>query len=212
MSTFESLYLKVVSLPAVHYIEDAMASIHDSTGLPWWATITITTGTLRLLLTMPAHITQQKVMAKRYIMSEEMNKDLLPSLQKATDRQVLINKWSKKKAQASYRRVAAEIHRNKVLEYNCHAAKMFLPMYIQIPAWIFTSVAIRNLATMRHSEERKLLSPVEERFFQFSSEGTLWCPNLTVPDPFILPILVGVTFAATVFISSNKLQHSSIPS
>ena len=86
MSTFESLYLKVVSLPAVHYIEDTMASIHDSTGLPWWATIVITTGTLRLLLTMPAHITQQKVMAKRYIMSEEMNKDLLPSLQKATDR------------------------------------------------------------------------------------------------------------------------------
>ena len=32
ISTFESLYLKVVSLPAVHYIEDSLAYIHDTTG------------------------------------------------------------------------------------------------------------------------------------------------------------------------------------
>ena len=32
ISTFESLYLKVISLPAVHYIEDSLAYIHDTTG------------------------------------------------------------------------------------------------------------------------------------------------------------------------------------
>ena len=47
-------------------------------------------------------------------------------------RQVLINKWGKKKAEASYKRVAAQFHRQKVLEYNCHLAKMFLPIYIQV--------------------------------------------------------------------------------
>jgi len=212
MSTFESMYFKVISLPPVHYIEDTLASIHDATGLPWGLTIVISTSIMRLLLTLPAHITQQKVMAKRYVMSEEMKKEILPSLQRATNRQVLVNKWNKSKAEASYRRVAGQIHRQKVQEYNCHAAKMFLPMYIQIPAWIFTSVAIRNIATMRHSHERSMLSPVEERYLQMSSEGPLWCYNLSVPDPtLILPILVGVTFASTIFISSNKLKHGTVP-
>lgn len=208
MSTFESLYMKVISLPPVHYIEDSFASIHDTMGLPWWATIILSTGVMRLMLTMPAHITQQKVMGKRYLMSEEMKTEILPALQKATDRQVMINKWSKKKAETSYRRVAGQLHRQKVKEYNCHLAKMFLPMYIQIPAWIFTSVAIRNMATMRHSMDRAMNSPVEERFYQMSAEGLAWCQNLSVPDPtFILPVLVGLTFASTIFISSNKLQQ-----
>ena len=86
MSTFESLYMKVISLPPVHYIEDSFASIHDTMGLPWWATIILSTGVMRLMLTMPAHITQQKVMGKRYLMSEEMKTEILPALQKATDR------------------------------------------------------------------------------------------------------------------------------
>eukprot|EP00092_Neocalanus_flemingeri_P009418 GFUD01010132.1.p1 GENE.GFUD01010132.1~~GFUD01010132.1.p1 ORF type:complete len:348 (-),score=86.68 GFUD01010132.1:718-1761(-) len=210
MSTFESLYLKMISLPPVHFMEDTLAHVHDTTGLPWWATVMLSTGVLRLLLTMPAHITQQKVMAKRFLMSEEMKTDILPSLQSAVDRQVKVNKWAEKKARASYQRVAGQFHRQKVQEYNCHLAKMFLPVYIQIPAWIFTSVAIRNMATMRHSLERRLDSPIEERFYQFSSEGLAWCQNLSVPDPtFVLPVLVGLTFATTIYISSNKLQLSS---
>merc|ERR1719318_475168 len=130
---------------------------------------------MRLLLTMPAHITQQKVMSKRYVMSEEMKTEILPALQKMTDRQVMVNKWSKKKAEKSFRRVSGQFHRQKVKEYNCHLAKMFLPMYIQIPAWIFNSVAIRNMATMRHSMDRSMNSPVEERFYQMSAEGLAWC-------------------------------------
>ena len=32
VSTMETMYGKIISLPAVHYIEDILASIHDSTG------------------------------------------------------------------------------------------------------------------------------------------------------------------------------------
>ena len=32
VSTLESLYSKVISLPPVHYIEDSLAYIHDTTG------------------------------------------------------------------------------------------------------------------------------------------------------------------------------------
>ena len=37
--------------------------------------------------------------------------------------------------------------------------------------------------------------------------GLFWCPNLSVPDPaYILPVLVGVSFASTIFVSSVKAK------
>ena len=55
-------------------------------GLPWWGSLMLSTGLFRLLLTLPAHITQQKVSAKRYLMTEEMKTEILPAIQKMTDR------------------------------------------------------------------------------------------------------------------------------
>ena len=46
----------------------------------------VSTVLLRLVLTLPAHVTQQKVMAKRFIMAEEMKREILPAIQKMTDR------------------------------------------------------------------------------------------------------------------------------
>lgn len=211
VSTFESMYAKLISLPVVHHIEDTLSSIHDSTGLPWWCTIVLSTGMFRLLLTLPAHVTQQKVMSKRFLMSEEMKEKLLPSLQRATNEHVMKSGWSKEKATKKFRRVAADIHREMVKEYNCHFAKLFLPVFIQIPFWIFNSIAIRNLALCRHSPDRAQISPVEEKFIQMSAEGMWWCPNLSVPDPtLILPLAVGLSFAGAIFISNNKLKQQEV--
>jgi inner membrane protein COX18 len=36
--------------------------------------------------------------------------------------------------------------------------------------------------------------------------GAFWFPDLTIPDPtLLLPLLVGLSFAANIFISSNRL-------
>jgi len=211
VSTFESMYAKMISLPVVHHIEDTLSSIHDFTGFPWWCTIVLSTGLFRLILTLPAHVTQQKVMSKRFLMSEEIKEKLLPSLQRATNEHVMRSGWSKEKATKEYRRVAAQIHKIKVEEYNCHFAKLFLPVFIQIPFWIFNSIAIRNLSICRHSPDRAEISPVEERFIQMSSEGMLWCPNLSLPDPtLILPLVVGLSFAGAIFVSNNKLKQQEV--
>ena len=51
------------------------------------------------------------------------------------------------------------------------------------------------------------MSPVEDRFVQFSTEGLAWCPNLTVADTsLLLPVMVGVAFTGTIFMSNNKLK------
>ena len=46
----------------------------------------MSTGLFRLILTVPAHITQQKVSAKRFLMNQEMKNEVLPAIQKMTDR------------------------------------------------------------------------------------------------------------------------------
>ena len=55
-------------------------------GLPWWGSLIVSTGLFRLILTVPAHITQQKVSAKRFLMNQEMKNEVLPAIQKMTDR------------------------------------------------------------------------------------------------------------------------------
>ena len=55
-------------------------------GLPWWGSLVVSTALFRLVLTLPAHITQQKVSAKRFLMSQEMKNEVLPAIQKMTNR------------------------------------------------------------------------------------------------------------------------------
>ena len=44
--------------------------------------------------------------------------------------------------------------------------------------------------------------------YTWLTPGLLWCPNLSVPDPsLILPLTVGLSFAATIFVSNNKMQQ-----
>jgi len=171
----------------------------------------ICTAALRFLITLPAQTTSQKVAAKRYLLKKEMDEKVIPALKHATNRHVAINKWSEEKAKFNFRRVSGDLWREKVIEYNCHFSKLFLPLYIQIPVWLFSSVSLRNLSTMRGSDLRLESVPMQERFIQMSSEGMMWFPNLTVPDSsLLLPMVVGCSFAANIFISQRRLQANQM--
>jgi len=210
LSTFDSIVLKVASSPAVHFIEDSLASIHDSVGLPWWATIMLSTAAARTLIVLPAHITQQKVASKRMIIAKEMSTDIIPAMEKASMKMVKMGKKSKPQAMRDMKQLAGQIHAQKVKGMNCHLAKLSTPMICQIPIWVCSSVALRNLALMRHADFRLSTSPVEERFIQLSTEGPFWCSNLCVEDPTLLvPLLVGTFFAANVWISGNRLAKAT---
>jgi len=210
MSTFESIVMKVASSPAVHFMEDSLAGIHDSVGLPWWGTIMLSTAAARTFIFLPAHITQQKVQVKRMILSKEMSTEIIPALEQASIKMVQLKKRTKEQALMEMKQVAGQIHAQKVKDMNCHLAKLTTPMICQIPVWVCASMALRNLTLMRHSDLRMAASPVEERFIQLSTEGPLWCSNLCVADPTLLvPVLVGFFFAANVWISSNRLSHAT---
>lgn len=210
ISTFDSIVLKVASSPAVHFIEDGLASIHDSVGLPWWATIILSTAAARTFIFLPAHITQQKVATKRAILAKEMSTEIIPAMEQASMKLVQMKKKSKAQAMRDMKQLAGQIHAQKVKGMNCHLAKLTTSMLCQIPIWVCSSVALRNLALMRHADFRIATSPVEERFIQLSTEGPFWCSNLCVEDPTLLvPVLVGAFFAANVWISGNRLAKAT---
>jgi len=210
ISTFDSIVMKVSSSPAVHFIEDGLAAVHDSVGLPWWATIVLSTAVARTFIFLPAHITQQKVATKRMIIAKEMSTEIIPAMEQASMKLVQMKKKTKAQAMRDMKQLAGQIHAQKVVGMNCHLAKLTTPMLCQIPVWVCSSVALRNLALMRHADFRISTSPVEERFIQLSTEGPFWCSNLCVEDPTLLvPVLVGTFFAANVWISGNRLAKAT---
>lgn len=210
LSTFEAIYIKVVNSPAAHWIETSLASVHDTTGLPWWGTILLSTALLRTTVTLPAHVTQHKVAAKRLLLGHQMNTEILPELNKAVNRRVAGGKMTKLEAKQEFNKIAKMIHTEKVRGMNCHIFKLTTPIVIQIPVWVMSSVALRNMVTMRYQDDWASTNPVEERLIQLATEGPLWCSNLSLPDPtLLLPVIVGGSFALNIWISGNRLKTAA---
>ena len=63
---------------------------------------------------------------------------------------------------------------NNYKKYNCVSQKLYMPFIIQIPVWVCTSMALRNMSTMRLISENSYGAEVLEakcRFLQMSNEG-----------------------------------------
>ena len=83
-------------------------------------------------------------------------------------------------------RASQQIYRSKVIEYNCASSKIFLPILFQIPIWIFTTAAIRNLAYQRTDPGS---AESLQRILELSTEGCLWFPNLVIKKLLLLTAL-----------------------
>ncbi|XP_043826603.1 cytochrome c oxidase assembly protein COX18, mitochondrial isoform X2 [Dromiciops gliroides] len=101
------------------------------------------------------------------------------------------------------RRILSELY----VRDNCHPFKATLLVWIQIPVWVFMSIALRNFSLGTADSEGDI--SVQE---QFSKGGVLWFPNLTVTDStWILPISLGLLNLMIVEIfSSQKLAMSRL--
>ncbi|XP_056423920.1 cytochrome c oxidase assembly protein COX18, mitochondrial isoform X2 [Hyla sarda] len=70
---------------------------------------------------------------------------------------------------------------------NCHPFKASLIMWIQIPMWLFVSLALRNFSFNTSGSNAD-----DMVYKQLQNGGTLWFSDLTMPDStWILPVLLG---------------------
>lgn len=70
--SFSSFFTTVSNSAPVHHFQEHLVLLHDITGLPWWATIVLSTVALRTVITLPLAIYSNKVSAKLENITVEM--------------------------------------------------------------------------------------------------------------------------------------------
>ncbi|CAH1794546.1 unnamed protein product [Owenia fusiformis] len=178
----------------VHYAHELLLYVHTTTGLPWWASIALTTFGLRTLVTVPLQAQSISVMAKISIIQPEIKKiadRLKYEVAKATKQYG----WSKKKARREYViHIKKEIKKLYIRD-NCHPMKATLIVFFQIPLWISLSFALRNMSGLIPFT----MTPSPALEMSLATEGLLWFPSLLACDTtLLLPVLLGVVNLAIV--------------
>uniref|UniRef100_A0A023G022 Putative cytochrome oxid n=1 Tax=Amblyomma parvum TaxID=251391 RepID=A0A023G022_AMBPA len=159
-------------------VQQLLDFLHTSTGLPWWATIAISTVVVKVCL-VPLVIKGQRN-------SIHMNNNL-PQMQhlqaKMTEARTMGNQLE-----------AARLGNELMVfmkEKNVNPLKsMIIPM-AQAPVFISFFFALRGMANL----------PMES----FKTGGMLWFTDLTVPDPYcLLPLITSVSLFCTLELGAES--------
>lgn len=87
----------------VEYTQNFVLSVHDITGLPWWATIICTTVLLRTTVTLPLAVYQYYILAKLENIKLEMP-EIAKEMKKEMAVAIKMYKWDEKMAKLTYSR------------------------------------------------------------------------------------------------------------
>ncbi|XP_028608504.1 cytochrome c oxidase assembly protein COX18, mitochondrial isoform X1 [Grammomys surdaster] len=180
-------YEALAASAPVRTAEEVLLGAHEATGLPWWGSIILSTVALRGAVTLPLAAYQHYILAKVENLQPEI-KDIAKRLNQEVAVCARQFGWSKRVARLTYlknmRRLVSELY----VRDNCHPFKATVLVWVQLPMWIFMSVALRNLSTGATRSDAGI--SVQE---QLAAGGSLWFPDLTAVDStWILPVSVGV--------------------
>lgn len=188
-SSVTSLWTTISCSTPVEYVQQGLISLHDYSGLPWWASIVVSTILVRTAVTLPLSIYQNKIVARLEKISLEMP-DIVKSLKAETAYAVRKFHWTEDQARMMYNHSLKKQWNNLVIRENCHPAKTMVVLWGQIPLWVVMSVAIRNMV---HLLPDPSSIDAQITFAELTLGGFGWIPNLTVVDnSFILPVAMGL--------------------
>ncbi|XP_007940985.1 cytochrome c oxidase assembly protein COX18, mitochondrial [Orycteropus afer afer] len=180
-------YETLAASAPVRGAEEVLLSVHAATGLPWWGSILLTTVAMRGVVTLPLAVYQHYILAKVENLQPEIK-----NIARHLNQEVAVHAnqlgWSKRVARLTYLKNMRRLVSQLYVRDNCHPFKATVLVWIQLPMWIFISVALRNFSLgAAHSEAG---FSVQE---QLATGGLLWFPDLTALDStWILPVSIGV--------------------
>ncbi|XP_064423662.1 cytochrome c oxidase assembly protein COX18, mitochondrial [Latimeria chalumnae] len=197
-------YESLADSTPIHLTEDMLMAMQQVTGLPWWANIICTTVALRAAITLPLAAYQTYIIAKVENLQPEIG-DLAKRLRYEVSVRAKQRGWSEKVARFHFKKNLRRLVSELYVRDNCHPFKASLVIWVQIPMWVFVSVALRNLSVAIIESEK-----VSGAHKELAAGGMLWFPDLTLPDStWILPVLVGVVNLLIVEIFAlRKLEPS----
>ncbi|KAL1377282.1 hypothetical protein pipiens_016364 [Culex pipiens pipiens] len=143
-STVTSLWTSMSQSTPVAYVQQGLVNIHDFTGLPWWASVILSTVLMRSLVTLPLAIYQNKIVARLEKISLEMP-EIVKGLKLETAYAIKKYNWTEQEARITYNRSLKKQWDKLVIRENCHPAKTMIVLWGQIPLWVMMSVSFRNM-------------------------------------------------------------------
>ncbi|XP_067898000.1 cytochrome c oxidase assembly protein COX18, mitochondrial isoform X2 [Heterodontus francisci] len=150
----------------VHLTQDFLTNVQQATGLPWWASIICTTMALRVTVTLPLAVYQMYIIAKVENLQPEIA-ELAKRLRYEVSMRAKQVGWSEKVARFHFRKNLQRIISELYVRDNCHPFKASLLIWVQLPLWIFISVALRNLSLAASDTAADFCTP-ENRIVKIS--------------------------------------------
>lgn len=200
---FSGIFKTLSESTLVKIGQDSLLWIHDYTGLPWWLVIVLTTIMMRTMITLPLALYQQYIFAKLENLKYEMD-EIVKEMKIETNYGIHKYNWPKDYARRLYNHSMKKQWNKLIVRENCHPAKASILVLAQIPLWISLSMSIRNLCYMLPKQDTDAYTIYQ----QFTTDGFLWITNLTVADPFVLPIAMGLFNLAIIEITyMNRVKE-----
>ncbi|GFG37145.1 hypothetical protein Cfor_00395 [Coptotermes formosanus] len=187
--------------------QDLLLYVHNSTGLPWWTTVILATVLLRTVVTLPVAFYQNYIMAKVENLHLVEMPEIVKELKKETAVAIKQFGWTEDQARKMYNHSLQKQWNNLIIRDNCHPLKASILLWVQLPMWIFLSIALRNLVYMLPDRDGAAMVTCME----LSVGGFGWIPNLLVPDEsLILPVSLGLINLAIVELQvMSKMRKKS---
>ncbi|XP_075216958.1 cytochrome c oxidase assembly protein COX18, mitochondrial [Lycorma delicatula] len=203
IQAYTSAFQTLSESKAVAVSQKLLVSVHDNSGLPWWATIAVSTILLRFSVTFPLALYQHYILAKIENLKLELPA-IVKEIQNEIVRATKIYNWSPRTTTIVYQRSLKKQWRLLIERDNCHPAKAGIVILFQLPMWILLSMSIRNLVFMRRVQDEA----AEKIFDQLKSEGFLWIKDMTVPDDTMI-ISTALCLVSLAIIEVNRLSYTT---
>ncbi|XP_002737317.1 cytochrome c oxidase assembly protein COX18, mitochondrial-like [Saccoglossus kowalevskii] len=187
-SLYETLFYK--DSPPVWFAQQVLETGHDFTNLPWWASIILTTFALRTAVTLPFAVYQHYIFARLELLQPQIAQ-YGRQLQVYVKQKEVDENWGKNKSRVYFKMQMKKVVTALYIRDNIHPFKASLLLWVQLPMWVFISFALRNMTGAFPGKVAQEFGPLVP---SMATEGALWFPDLTLPDPFvILPIILGLS-------------------
>uniref|UniRef100_A0A8D8V4Z8 Mitochondrial inner membrane protein COX18 n=1 Tax=Cacopsylla melanoneura TaxID=428564 RepID=A0A8D8V4Z8_9HEMI len=184
-----SIFNSISFSTPVHYAQEVLVAVHNLTGLEWGPTIVLSAFLLRLFLTLPVTVYQHYILAKFENVVTKKFPEILEELKRETATATRMFKWDNDRANYNYAKSARTQYKKIIQEENCHPLKASLLVWIQMPLWICSSFAVRNLLLMRPEKTLETM----QIYADISTEKFLWLDDLLACDhSFVLPATLGI--------------------
>lgn len=184
---------------------DLFVNIYTFTGLPWWASIALTTVLLRSCITLPLAVYSNYILARVENLQPEIRK-LSHRLKIETAKAIREFGWSMEHARKRYNYSMKKVIRELYIQENCHPGKATVLIWVQIPMWIALSFTLRYMSGFAP------IMDLDSSFIhsELHHEGMLWFKDMTLPDrTWILPITLGLVNLSIIEIHALQRTNST---